>query len=462
MNDAICAISTAPGTGGIAVVRITGSEAIAIASEVFFLHDGSSLCDAPASTVVYGSILRDGEEIDRALATVFRAPHSYTGEDTVEFSCHGSLYIQRETLLALVAKGCRTALAGEFTQRAFLNGKMDLTRAEAVADLIASTSAGMHRVAMNQMRGGFSRELDRLRSRLLEFASLIELELDFGEEDVEFADRSALKRIATETERLTDSLASSFSVGNALKNGIPVAIIGETNAGKSTLLNSLVGDDRSIVSDVHGTTRDAIEDTVALGGVTFRFIDTAGIRETSDALEALGIERTFSKLSRASIAIWVIDLTTDEARMEALYKVVAPRIEGKTAILLFNKSDLLAPDALESKVRLLPPDVEGRRLCISAKCPEDIDQLKSALVEAAAIPEVSNNDVIVTNVRHYEALTLARSALQRVIAGLDENIPADLLSQDIRESLHHIGEITGHITTDEILSQIFSRFCIGK
>jgi tRNA modification GTPase len=339
---------------------------------------------------------------------------------------------------------------------------MDLTRAEAVDDLIASTSAGMHRVAMNQMRGGFSRELDRLRSRLLEFASLIELELDFGEEDVEFADRSALKRIATKTERLTDSLASSFSVGNALKNGIPVAIIGETNAGKSTLLNSLVGDDRSIVSDVHGTTRDAIEDTVALDGITFRFIDTAGIRETSDALEALGIERTFSKLSRAAIAVWVIDLTTDEARMEALYKVVAPRIEGKTAILLFNKSDLLAPGALESKVRLLPPDVEGRRLCISAKCPEDIGQLKNALVEAAAIPEVNNNDVIVTNVRHYEALTLARSALQRVIAGLDENIPADLLSQDIRESLYHIGEITGHITTDEILSQIFSRFCIGK
>ncbi|MDR1343779.1 MAG: tRNA uridine-5-carboxymethylaminomethyl(34) synthesis GTPase MnmE [Tannerellaceae bacterium] len=460
MNDTICAISTPPGEGGIAVIRISGPEAIVIASAVFFTANGS-LSNQPTHTVVYGSIRDGGEIVDEALATVFRAPRSYTGDDTVELSCHGSRYVQQQTMRLLVEKGCRTALAGEFTQRAFLAGKMDLSQAEAVADLIASTSRGMHRLALNQMRGGFGKELQRLREQMLEFVSLIELELDFGEEDVEFADRSRLNTLASEIENLVGKLAASFNVGNAIKNGIPVAIIGETNAGKSTIMNLLVDDDRAIVSDIHGTTRDAIEDTAVVSGISFRFIDTAGIRETTDVIETIGIARTFDKLDQASIALWVIDLTTDDALTEALAKVIVPRLKGKTVVLLFNKADLLAPSALEAKKGLLPM-VEGRRLYMSAFRDEDISLLKDNLVEAAALPSISAGDIVVTNVRHHEALTHAHSSIRRVIEGLATNIPSDLLSQDIRECLHHIGEITGHITSAEVLRNIFSRFCIGK
>jgi tRNA modification GTPase len=462
MNDTICAISTAPGTGGIAVVRVSGPEAIAICNTLFFpKNKDKNILDQPAYTICLGSIRRGDEWIDEALVSLFRAPHSYTGEDTVEITCHGSRYIQQQILQLLVERGCRVALPGEFTQRAFLNGKMDLSQAEAVADLIASTSAGMHKLAINQMRGGFSVELNKLREQLLHFTSLIELELDFGEEDVEFADRAHLKQLASDIEQLIRRLTDSFSVGNAIKNGIPVAIIGETNAGKSTLLNLLVGEERAIVSDMHGTTRDVIEDTVNLSGITFRFIDTAGIRETTDTIESLGIERTFRKLQQASIVLWVIDLTGSPAVTEALSRLIVPHFEGKKVILLFNKSDLLSIADLEAKRSLLP-GIAADRLYISARQIAHIDLLKRQLVEAASLPAIHSADVVVTNIRHYEALTRAHAALLCVIEGLTQNISGDFLSQDIRECLYYLGEITGHISNNEILAHIFSRFCIGK
>lgn len=461
-QDTICAVSTAPGAGGVAVIRVSGSEAIAICDTVFTSKvAGKNLQTQKAYTLRYGSIRRGEELVDDVLVALFRAPHSFTGEDTVEITCHGSVYIQQQILQLLIEKGCRSALPGEFTQRAFLNGKMDLSQAEAVADLIASTSAGMHKLAINQMRGGFSNELTKLRSQLLDFTCLIELELDFSEEDVEFADRTNLKQLATGIEQLIHKLADSFSVGNAIKNGIPVAIIGETNAGKSTLLNLLVGEERAIVSDIHGTTRDVIEDTINLSGITFRFIDTAGIRETSDTIESLGIERTFQKLRQASIVLWVIDLTSPADQIEELARTIIPQAEDKKIILVFNKSDLLSPADLEIKQQLLS-DIPADRLYISAKQQSNTDLLKQHLIEAAALPEVSQNDVIVTNVRHYEALTKAHEAILRVMNGLELNISGDFLSQDIRECMHYLGEITGEISNDEVLGAIFSRFCIGK
>ncbi len=461
-QDTICAISTAPGAGGVAVIRISGPEAITICDTVFVAKaEGKNLQTQKAYTLRYGSIRRGTELIDDVLVAVFHAPHSFTGEETVEITCHGSVYIQQQILQLLIEKGCRSALPGEYTQRAFLNGKMDLSQAEAVADLIASTSAGMHKLAINQMRGGFSNELGKLRSSLLDFTSLIELELDFSEEDVEFADRSNLKQLAGSIEQIIRKLADSFSVGNAIKNGIPVAIIGETNAGKSTLLNLLVGEERAIVSDIHGTTRDVIEDTINLAGITFRFIDTAGIRETSDTIESLGIERTFQKLRQASIVLWVIDLTSPARQIEELAGTIIPQAEGKKVILVFNKSDLLSPAELEIKQQLLS-DMPADRLYISAKQQSNTEILKQHLIQAAALPEVSQNDVIITNVRHYEALSKAHESIIRVINGLEMNISGDFLSQDIRECMHYLGEITGEISNDEILGNIFSRFCIGK
>ena len=461
-QDTICAVSTAPGAGGVAVIRVSGTDAIRICDTIFVPKiEGKNLQSQKAYTLRYGSIRRGEELIDDALVALFRAPHSFTGEDTVEITCHGSVYIQQQILQLLIEKGCRSALPGEYTQRAFLNGKMDLSQAEAVADLIASTSAGMHKLAINQMRGGFSNELTKLRSQLLDFTSLIELELDFSEEDVEFADRTNLKQLATNIEQLIHKLADSFSVGNAIKNGIPVAIIGETNAGKSTLLNLLVGEERAIVSDIHGTTRDVIEDTINLSGITFRFIDTAGIRETSDTIESLGIERTFQKLRQASIVLWVIDLTSPSEQIEELAQTIIPQTEGKKVILVFNKSDLLSPEELAIKQKLLGK-VPADRLYISAKQQANTETLKQHLIQAAALPEVSQNDVIVTNVRHYGALTKAHEAILRVINGLEMNISGDFLSQDIRECMHYLGEITGQISNDEILGNIFEKFCIGK
>lgn len=461
-QDIICAVSTAPGAGGVAVIRVSGTDAIRICDTIFVPKiEGKNLQSQKAYTLRYGSIRRGEELIDDVLVALFRAPHSFTGEDTVEITCHGSVYIQQQILQLLIEKGCRSALPGEYTQRAFLNGKMDLSQAEAVADLIASTSAGMHKLAINQMRGGFSNELTKLRSQLLDFTSLIELELDFSEEDIEFADRTNLKQLATNIEQLIHKLADSFSVGNAIKNGIPVAIIGETNAGKSTLLNLLVGEERAIVSDIHGTTRDVIEDTINLSGITFRFIDTAGIRETNDTIESLGIERTFQKLRQASIVLWVIDLTSPSEQIEELAQTIIPQTEGKKVILVFNKSDLLSPEELAIKQELLGK-VPADRLYISAKQQANTEILKQYLIQAAALPEVSQNDVIVTNVRHYEALTKAHEAILRVINGLEMNISGDFLSQDIRECMHYLGEITGQISNDEILGNIFGKFCIGK
>lgn len=461
-QDTICAVSTAPGCGGIAVIRVSGPDAISICNSIFIPRKaGKNLSERKAYSLTFGSIAGESGPIDDVIVALFRTPHSFTGEDTVEITCHGSTFIQQEILHLLIEKGCRSALPGEYTQRAFLNGKMDLSQAEAVADLIASTSAGQHKLALRQMRGEFSNQLATLRSQLLDFTSLIELELDFSEEDVEFANRTHLKQLAGEIERLIGRLADSFRVGNAIKNGIPVAIIGETNAGKSTLLNLLVGEERAIVSDIHGTTRDVIEDTITLSGITFRFIDTAGIRETTDRIESLGIERTFQKLDQASILLWVIDLTTSAGQIEALARTILPKADGKKTILVFNKADLLSPAELEAKQHLLSA-VPAERLYISAKQRSNTNQLETRLLEAAALPDLSSPDIIVTNIRHYEALTHARSAIQRVLEGLAQNISGDFLSQDIRECMHYLGEITGQISTDEILGNIFGKFCIGK
>ena len=462
-QDTICAVSTAPGTGGIAVIRVSGTSAIRIVNGIFYpLKKGKSLTRQPAYSLVYGSIRNEDAILDEVLVALFRAPHSFTGEDTVEITCHGSVYIQQQILQLLIGNGCRAALPGEFTQRAFLNGKMDLSQAEAVADLIASTTAGTHRLALSQMRGGFSNELTELRKQLLDFTSLIELELDFSEEEIEFANRFDLKQLAAGIEQLIHRLMDSFSVGNAVKNGIPVAIIGETNAGKSTLLNLLLNEEKAIVSDIHGTTRDVIEDTVNLSGITFRFIDTAGIRDTSDTIESLGIERTFLKLEQASIVLWVIDIAATESQLNVLAKQILPKIEGKKLILICNKSDLLSSEELVRRQQSLLPEITVPRIYISAKNNINVHVLHEQLLVAANLPEIGQNDVIVTNVRHFEALSKAKEAIIRVLEGLDIGISGDFLSQDIRECMHYLGEITGQISNDEILGNIFSKFCIGK
>ncbi|ULB33167.1 MULTISPECIES: tRNA uridine-5-carboxymethylaminomethyl(34) synthesis GTPase MnmE [Proteiniphilum] len=461
MNDIICAISTPPGMGAIAIVRLSGKGSIALADTVFISPSGNRLAEAPANTVHFGRIQSDGEVLDEVLVTVFHAPHSFTGEDSVEISCHGSIYIQQKIVELLFSKGARMALAGEFTRRAFRNGKFDLSQAEAVADLISSTSRASHRVAMNQMRGGFAQKLADLRDKLLQFVSLIELELDFSEEDVEFANRDKLYELTKEIEREINRLAGSFQLGNAIKSGIPVAIIGETNAGKSTLLNLLLNEEKAIVSDIHGTTRDVIEDTMNIGGVLFRFIDTAGIRQTSDAIETMGIERTFRKIEQASIVLWMIDLTTPHEKIAALATSIIPKLKDKHVILLFNKADLIPDDQLDEFGTILP-EVEGERLFISAKANYNTDRLQELLVKAFAIPSIGEDDVIVTNLRHYEALSKALEAIRRVKHGLETGITHDFISQDIRECMFFLGEITGQISTDEILGNIFSKFCIGK
>lgn len=459
-QDTICAVSTAPGAGGIAVIRVSGPEAIAICNTIFVPRTaGKDLLSQKAYTLRYGSIRRGKELIDEVLVALFRAPHSFTGEDTVEITCHGSVYIQQQIMQLLIESGCRSALPGEYTQRAFMNGKMDLSQAEAVADLIASTSAGQHRLALNQMRGGFSHELKNLREQLLHITSLMELELDFSDhEELEFADRSELSTLATHIETVISRLANSFSVGNAIKNGIPVAIIGETNAGKSTLLNVLLNEDKAIVSDIHGTTRDVIEDTVNIGGITFRFIDTAGIRETHDAIESIGIERTFQKLDQADIVLWMIDAANADQQIAQLSEKILPHSEGKQLILVFNKADLLADNRF--KPAGLPDNVQS--IFISAKKREHIDELQDLLIQAAHIPSLSSNDIIVTNIRHYEALTHALESIHRVQEGLSANLSGDFISQDLRECIFHLSDIIGEVTTDQVLGNIFERFCVGK
>ncbi|MDD4453194.1 MAG: tRNA uridine-5-carboxymethylaminomethyl(34) synthesis GTPase MnmE, partial [Proteiniphilum sp.] len=378
MSEIICAISTPPGMGAIAVIRLSGEGSIVLTDRVFTSPSGRNLTEASANTVHFGQIHAGEELLDEVLVTIFHAPHSFTGEESVEISCHGSVYIQQRLMELLLSEGARLAQAGEFTRRAFRNGKFDLSQAEAVADLIASSSRASHRVAMNQMRGGFARKLALLRDKLLQFVSLIELELDFSEEDVEFANREKLHELTDDIEEEIQTLVDSFRLGNAIKSGIPVAIIGETNAGKSTLLNLLLNEEKAIVSDIHGTTRDVIEDTVNMGGVTFRFIDTAGIRQTTDAIETLGIERTFRKIEQAAIVLWMIDMTTPRTQIEALAASILPTLQDKQVILLFNKVDLVSEE-VRVDFDTLFPELDSLRLFISAKQRHHTNQLQELL-----------------------------------------------------------------------------------
>ena len=460
-NDTICAISTAQG-GAIGVIRVSGPIAIEVVSRIFTPISGKPLKERRNFSLTFGKIFSNEEEIiDEVLVSLFRAPHSYTGEESVEISCHGSSYILQRVLQLLIGEGCRLAEPGEYTQRAFLNGKMDLSQAEAVADVIASSSAATHRLAMNQMRGGFSRELSILRDKLLHLTSLMELELDFSDhEELEFADRTELSQIAAEIERVIARLVNSFSVGNALKNGVPVAIIGETNAGKSTLLNALLNEEKAIVSDIHGTTRDVIEDTINLRGVTFRFIDTAGIRQTTDVVESIGIERTFQKMSQADIVLWMID-SDSEVDWESLKGEILPYCEGKNLIVLFNKCDKISPERRAEMTHTFE-NVDAPKLFLSAKERMGLDELETLLIETAALPEISQNDVIVTNIRHYEALTHAFDSIHRVQDGLVMQLSGDFVSQDLRECIHHLSDIVGEVSSDSVLQNIFKHFCIGK
>ena len=477
-EDTICAPAT-PAGGAISVIRISGAKAIEIAGSLFTPKSGKSLAQRAAGTVAFGDISdADGETLDEVLVTLFRAPHSYTGEDSVEISCHGSAYIVSRLLQSLIAKGCRMARPGEFTQRAFLNGKMDLSRAEAVADLIASTSAASHRVALKQMRGQFSEELAALRDKLLHLTTLLELELDFSDhEDLEFADRTQLQDITEEIRAKLSRLASSFRLGNAIKNGTPVAIVGDTNAGKSTLLNTLLGEEKAIVSDVHGTTRDAIEDTVNIGGTLFRFIDTAGIRQSDDKVEQIGISRTFQKLEEAEIVLWVID-STDWQKSLRLKSEILPLCAGKSLLLLFNKSDLIGlndlarptapngtnvPQAAAAMLSAFA-DISAEHLFITAQASSSCAPVVSYLEKAAAqTATATQNDIIITNERHYAAILSALADLDRVSSGLRDGLPGDLISQDLRSVLFHLAEITGGaITSDEVLHSVFKSFCIGK
>ena len=458
----ICAISTPPGIGGIAVIRLSGKAAIQIAEMVYWSPQiDKKLSDQQPNTLHFGTIRSKDNVIDEVVIGLFRAPHSFTGEDIIEISCHGSIYIQQQILQLLISQGARLARPGEFTQRAFLNGKMDLSQAEAVADLIASANAAAHKLAINQMRGGFSRELNQLRAELLRFAALVELELDFAEEDVEFADRSSLIELSTRIANLLQKLTDSFRLGNVIKNGIPVAIIGETNVGKSTLLNALLNEDKAIVSDIHGTTRDVIEDVVNIGGTLFRFSDTAGIRETADVIEAMGIERSYLQLGKAEIILLVTDLSSEVDPIFKRILKIREKITDQHLIIIANKVDIAIE---ETKTRL-----SGFKLFkneslvfLAAKNRENLDQLIRIMTNTLNLSPTGPDDIIVSNVRHYEALSLALNAIKLVIEGLNSGITGDFLAHDIRECIHYLGVITGEITTDETLGYIFKNFCIGK
>lgn len=462
-DDTIAAISTAPGVGGIAVIRISGNQSIEIVSSIFKANKKDvETKTASAYQAIYGTIYECEEEIDKVVVTLFRAPHSFTGEDVVEISCHGSIYIQQRILSLLINKGCRLATAGEFTQRAFFNGKMDLSQAEAVADLINSQTKAAHSVALNQMKGTFSNKLSLLREKLLHLVSLLELELDFGDhEELEFADRKELIQISNELHNEIKKLTSSFSTGNAIKNGIPVSIIGNTNVGKSTLLNHLIGEEKAIVSDIPGTTRDIIEDVVNINGISFRFIDTAGIRSTSDTIEKIGIERSYNAINHSQIVIWVIDGSNYE--IEKINDIKQYLLKsGKIIITVINKIDIATQQQLDT-IKLHLSDTLNNVLLISAKKEQYIEELTNLLYEKAGISEDINNDIIVNNVRHYEALQHSLESIERIIEGLNNNIPSDFIAQDARETIHYLSEITGgEITTPEVLSNIFSKFCIGK
>jgi len=463
-GETICAPATSGG-GAIAVIRMSGPKSISICEKIFKPADKKiKLRNQKGYTILYGEIHQDDELIDNVLVSIFHAPHSYTGEDSIEISCHASSYIQQRILELLIKNGAIAAHPGEFTRRAFLNRKMDLSQAEAVADLVASSTKVSHRLAINQVRGGFSAEISKLRKELLHFASLIELELDFGEEDVEFADRNELGSIVARVKDIADNLASSFMLGNVVKNGIPVAIIGKPNSGKSTLLNAMLMEDKAIVSEIPGTTRDAIEDTFIIDGIEYRFIDTAGLRETSDIIENLGIRKTREKILQASV-ILLIDEESDTAesingRAEEIREMI--RASGKKLFILINKIDLSSPERLAELEKNIRLEENESLLFISAKEKKGLDELRFKLGQVVEKKRLNSDGVIITNIRHYEALLRVSESMVRVEEGLKNNIPEDLIAIDIRHAIHYLGEITGEITTDEILGNIFRNFCIGK
>lgn len=466
VTDTIVAVATPHGEGGLAVIRVSGPEAFPLVEKMW---RGKQLVSCESHTAHLGLLIQeDGTVLDQAVSTLFRAPNSFTGEDTVEISVHGSRWIQRETINRLVRLGARPAGPGEFSQRAFMNGRMDLAQAEAVADLISAGSKAAHRLAMQQMSGAFSHKLEDLRRQLVHFCSLLELELDFSEEDVEFADRSALIASATETLRVVRRLAHSYATGKVFKEGVPVAIAGAPNAGKSTLLNRLLDDDKAIVSDIPGTTRDVIEDTCEIRGTLFRFFDTAGLRETDDTVERIGIERAKERIGRAAVTLWVID-PSQPLRPQAEQFLPNAGTGDSVDILLINKSDLTSleksgNEAIVDKLKeYAGADFDKCHvISISAKTGEGLVELEDALLRASVTDHDPDSELIVTNARHYEALTAGAEALDRAIAGLQTGVPTDLVAQDVRESLHHLGLVTGAVTTSDILTSIFQNFCIGK
>ncbi|WP_298902948.1 tRNA uridine-5-carboxymethylaminomethyl(34) synthesis GTPase MnmE [uncultured Psychroserpens sp.] len=460
-QDTIVALATASGSGAIAVIRLSGSDAIDIVDACFkSVISHKTLKRQATHTIHLGHIIEDKRVFDEVLVSVFKNPNSYTGEDIVEISCHGSLYIQQEIIQLFLRKGCRMANAGEFTLRAFLNGKLDLSQAEAVADLIASDNEASHQVAMQQMRGGFSSEIAKLREELLNFASLIELELDFAEEDVEFADRSQFKELIDRITFVLKGLIDSFAVGNVIKNGIPVAIVGEPNVGKSTLLNALLNEERAIVSEIAGTTRDTIEDEISIGGIGFRFIDTAGIRDTKDVVESIGIKKTFEKIDQAQVVIYLFDSSKSIANLKTIQveiEKIKNKYPQKPLLIIANKIDQLDHNERAN----LKSEIEQIRL-LSAKTGDGVEGLTDALLELINTGALRNNETIVTNSRHYDALLKAFEEVQKVKHGLETGLSGDLLAIDIRQALFHFGEITGEITNDDLLGNIFANFCIGK
>lgn len=467
-NDTIVALASPSGSGAIAVIRVSGTEAISICKSVFSSVSGKDISKQKSHTLHLGHVVDGDKIIDQVLLSIFKGTHSYTGENTIEISCHGSTYIQQQIIQLLLRKGCRMANAGEFTLRSFLNGKMDLSQAEAVADLISSDNEASHQIAMQQMRGGFSNEIMQLRQELLNFASLIELELDFAEEDVAFADRTQFRDLLNRIEFVLKRLIDSFAVGNVIKNGIPIAIVGEPNVGKSTLLNALLNEERAIVSEIAGTTRDTIEDELVIGGIGFRFIDTAGIRDTEDVVESIGIKKTFEKIEQAQVVLYLVDgsrLSVDGKLDTILVEVGKTRNQfpQKPILIIINKMDLISPEII-SKInsKLTTNNQQLTTIYISAKENMGVDELKNQLLSFVNTGALRNNETIVTNTRHYDSLLKALEEIQKVNFGLQTNISSDLMAIDIREALYHFGMITGEVTNDELLGNIFANFCIGK
>ncbi len=463
-NDTIVALATPSGAGAVAIIRMSGKDSITIASNVFQSVSGKDISQQKTHTIHLGTIVEDSKIYDQVLISIFKNPNSYTGEDVIEISCHGSTFIQQQIIQLLLRQGCRMAQAGEFTLRAFLNGKLDLSQAEAVADLISSDNEASHQIAMQQMRGGFSSEIAKLREELLNFASLIELELDFAEEDVEFADRTQFHELLNRIEFVLKRLIDSFAVGNVIKNGIPVAIVGEPNVGKSTLLNALLNEERAIVSEIAGTTRDTIEDELVIGGIGFRFIDTAGIRETKDVVESIGIKKTFEKIEQAQVVILLLDakeLQVSGLKFQVEIEKIKNNFPQKPLVVVINKVDLLSKYDVET-IRQQLETLNLKLETISAKNKTGIEDLKNHLLSFVNTGALRNNETIVTNTRHYDSLLKALEEIQKVKFGLSNNLPSDLMAIDIRQALYYFGEITGEVTNDELLGNIFANFCIGK